>query len=153
MRALHYRFVLAAILLLATSAWAGSDSIVGTWLNGDKDAHIQISKCGDTYCGKIVWLKEPNYPAGSKDGTPGTPKLDDKNPDAARKKTPLMGLEMVKGFQFAGDESWKGGTVYDPKTGKTYNAKAKLVSPNDLDLRGFVGISMFGRTDRWTRVQ
>src|SRR5271166_2314277 len=83
------------------SALAASDSIIGVWLNGDKDAHIEIAKCGEKYCGKIVWLKEPLYPQGSKDGTPGTPKLDDKNPDKSRKSVPLMGLEIVKDLQSA----------------------------------------------------
>jgi uncharacterized protein (DUF2147 family) len=125
---------------------------LGVWLNGDKDARIEMYKCGERYCGKIVWLKEPNYPAGSKDGTPGTPKLDDKNPDSGRKKTPLMGLDIVKDFQSVGDDQWKNGTIYDPGNGKTYSSKAKLVSPNDLDLRGFIGISLIGRTERWIRV-
>lgn len=99
----------------------------------------------------MVWLKDPTYPVGSKLGTPGTPKLDDKNPDAARRKGPLMGLEIIKGFQFAGGNVWKNGTIYDPDSGKTYSAKATLVSPNELDLRGFIGVSMFGRTEKWTR--
>ena len=103
------------------------------------------------YCGKIVWLKDPTYPAGSKLGTPGTPKLDDKSPDVARRKDPLIGLEIIKGFQFAGGNVWKDGTIYDPDSGKTYSAKATLVSPNELDLRGFIGVSMFGRTEKWTR--
>ena len=54
-------------------------------------------------------------------------------------------------FAFAGKTVWKGGTVYDPKSGKTYSGKMTLVSPNKLDMRGFVGISLFGRTTTWTR--
>jgi uncharacterized protein (DUF2147 family) len=147
------KFVFLLFIAATIPAWAASDSIVGVWLNGGKDAHIDISKCGHKYCGKLVWLKEPLYPQGSKAGTPGTPKLDDKNPDKSRKSVPLMGLEIVKDLQFAGDDSWKGGTIYDPDSGKTYNSKAKLVSPNELDLRGFIGFSMLGRTEKWTRVQ
>ena len=56
-----------------------------------------------------------------------------------------------KGFPFAGGNVWKNGTIYDPDSGKTYSAKATLVSPNELDLRGFIGVSMFGRTEKWTR--
>ena len=154
MRALKHILLLApATLLLSISAWAASDSILGVWLNGDKDAHIEVFKCGERYCGKIVWLKEPVYPQGSKEGTPGTPKVDHYNPDASRRMVPTMGLEIMKDFQFVGDDSWKNGTIYDPGNGKTYSAKAKLVSPNNLDLRGFIGVSLIGRTERWTRVQ
>ena len=62
-----------------------------------------------------------------------------------------MGLEIIKGFQFAGGNVWKNGTIYDPDSGKTYSAKATLVSTTELNLRGYVGVSMFGRTEKWTR--
>jgi uncharacterized protein (DUF2147 family) len=152
MRILQTAWLLLILAFAASlSAFTGADDITGTWFNQDKDAKIEIAKCGDNYCAKIVWLKEPTYPAGSKLGAPGTPKLDDKNPDAARRKDPLMGLEIIKGFQFAGGNVWKNGTIYDPDSGKTYSAKATLVSANELDLRGFIGVSMFGRTEKWTR--
>lgn len=84
-------FLLILTLAPSLAAFTGTDDIVGTWFNQDKDAKIEISKCGGSYCGKIVWLKDPTYRAGSKLGTPGTPKLDDKNPDASHRKDPLMG--------------------------------------------------------------
>jgi len=134
------------------AVWAaGSDDILGTWLNQAKDAKIDVFKCGGDYCGKIVWMKEPDYPTGSKNGTPGTPRLDRFNPDPAKRSTPIMGLQIMSSFQFAGGNVWKNGTIYDPDTGKTYSSKATLVSPKELDLRGFVGVSMFGRTEKWTR--
>jgi uncharacterized protein (DUF2147 family) len=145
--------ILLLIVVLAASraVWAASDDIVGTWFNEDKDAKIDVFKCGDNYCGKIVWLKEPTYPAGSKLGTPGTPKLDHYNPDAAHRKDPTLGMQIIQGFQFSGGHLWKNGKIYDPDSGKTYSAKATLVSPNQLDLRGFIGISLIGRTEKWTR--
>ena len=116
--------LLLFIFVLAVSAGvAAGDDILGTWYNQEKDAKIQISKCQEKYCGKIIWLKEPNYPAASKDGTPGTPKLDHNNPDAALRKTPVLGLQIVRDFVFAGDSLWKDGKVYDPKNGKTYSGK------------------------------
>ncbi len=136
---------------LAPCFAADAGEILGIWLNQDKDAKIEIFKCGDKYCGKIVWLKEPNYPQDSKDGTPGTPKLDHKNPSPAAKKTPLMGLQIVNDLVPAGENAWKDGKIYDPKSGKTYNAKASLASPNELKLRGFIGFSLLGRTEKWTR--
>jgi len=144
---------LAIIVCLAftSSVSAASTDILGMWFNQDKDAKIEIFQCGNDFCGKIVWLKEPTYPAGSKEGTPGTPKLDIKNPDAAHRKDPLMGLQLVLGLQYAGDNQWKNGKIYDPDSGKTYSSKATLISHDQLDLRGFVGVSMFGRTEKWSR--
>ncbi len=130
---------------------SGGDAILGVWNNEEKDGKIEIYRCGDRYCGKIVWAKEPNYPAGSTEGTPGTPRLDHNNPDPKLRKTPIIGLVIVHNFTYAGDNTWVGGTVYDPKNGKTYRGKMTLVSPNQLNLRGFVGIPLFGRTTTWTR--
>jgi uncharacterized protein (DUF2147 family) len=130
---------------------AGADDILGLWFNGEKDARIEIAKCAEKYCGKIVWLKDPNYPDGSKDGAPGTPKLDHNNPDGSLKKAPIIGLQIVSDFIYDSENIWKDGRVYDPKNGKTYKGKMTLVSPNQLDLRGYIGISIIGRTTSWTR--
>ena len=151
MRLIHYLVLLLTIAVLCATAWADNDDILGTWFNQDKDAKIEIFKCGNDYCGKIVWLKNPTYPADSKEGTPGTPKLDTKNPDAAKRKTPLLDLQIVQRLQFSGDNQWKNGKIYDPDSGKTYSSKATLASHDQLDLRGYVGMSMFGRTEKWTR--
>lgn len=67
------------------------------------------------------------------------------------KKVPIIGLQIVHDFMFAGDNIWKGGTVYDPKNGKTYSGKMTLISLHQLNLRGFIGITLFGRTAIWTR--
>lgn len=144
---------LLAMAAVAPCLAASADDIVGFWYNQPKDAKIQIFKCGDKYCGKIVWLKEPNYLADSKEGTPATPKVDHNNPDAALRKVPVMGLQIVQGFQYAGGNQWKNGKVYDPKNGKTYSGKMTLVSPRQLDLRGFVGVSLLGRTESWTKAE
>lgn len=149
--------VTLAFVLLLTFAYAlpclaaAPDDVVGVWYNQVKDAKIEVYKCADKYCGKIVWLKEPNYPPNSKDGTPGTPKLDHNNPDPAQKKTPVLGLVIAHDFKFAGNNVWNDGKIYDPKNGKTYSAKMTLESPTQLNLRGFVGVSLFGRTDKWTK--
>ncbi len=145
---------IAALLLgiTAAAAYAASaDDILGVWDNQEKEAKIEIVRCGDQYCGDIVWLREPNYPADSKEGAPGTPKLDRHNPDPANRKNPVIGLRIMHGFIFAGDGMWKDGQVYDPKNGKTYSGKVTLVSPHQLKLRGFIGISILGRTTIWTR--
>ncbi len=144
--------VFIIILLAAMPAYAASgDDILGVWNNGEKDAKIEIFKCAEKYCGKIVWLKVPNYPEDSKAGVPGTPKLDHHNPNLSLKAKPILGLEIVHDFIYKGVNKWAEGKVYDPKNGKTYSGKMTLVSPNQLDLRGFIGISLLGRTTTWTR--
>ena len=145
-------FLLCLFFVMTTTVHAaGAEDILGVWFNQEKDSQIDIFRCGEKYCGKVVWLKDPNYPEGSKDGTPETPMLDHKNPDPALRKAPIIGLQIMRGFTYDGNDLWSGGKVYDPKSGSTYKGKMTLVSPGELKLRGYIGISLFGRTDTWTR--
>ena len=118
------------------------DEILGTWLTDDKRAKIQIFKEGQRYHGKIVWLKEP------KDGS-GNIHKDTKNPDKALRDRPILGITLVSDFVFERGR-WTDGEIYDPDNGKTYDCNMKL-KRNKLEVRGYVGISMFGRTVVWTR--
>jgi uncharacterized protein (DUF2147 family) len=123
-----------------------SDDILGLWLNEDKDAHVEVYKEGDKYFGKIVWLKFPN------DEVTGKPKVDDENPDESLQNEPVLGLVLLKDFVFDEDE-WDSGTIYDPKNGKTYDCYMVLKDKDNLKIRGYIGISLLGRTTYWTRVR
>lgn len=138
-------------LLLATAAFGvGTDDILGEWKTELDESKVEIFRCGEKLCGKIVWLKNPLYTDGN-DGPVGSPILDRKNPDPARRSRPLVGLQIMNGFTAQGNDSWGNGTCYDPKSGKTYRGKMHLASPKRLELRGYVGIPLFGRTSVWTR--
>ena len=143
--------LLCALSLFAAPAFAGGDDIVGVWLDSGKDAKIQIFKCGQKYCVKVVWMIEPVYPPNSSYGPPGHIKVDRSNPDPAQRSTPILGLQMMRDFEYDGAGFWKNGVVYDPDNGKTYSARMSMVSPKVLNLRGYIGISLFGRTEVWTR--
>lgn len=133
-------FLLSTIMCLANNP----DAILGVWKNGEGTGLVQIYKKGDKYFGKIVWLKVVNNPDG-------TPRTDVNNPDEKLKSRPLKGLENLRDFKFAGDKKWEGGQVYDPKTGNDYSCEMTLVDENTLEVRGYIGISLFGRTDVWKR--
>ena len=60
-------------------------------------------------------------------------------------------LNLFSGFEYAGDGRWKGGTIYDPNSGKTYRCVVTLVDANTLEVRGYVGVPLLGRTETWTR--
>jgi uncharacterized protein (DUF2147 family) len=119
-------------------------AIVGTWLNQDKAAKIEIYEQGGKLFGKIVWLKEPNEN--------GKPKMDNKNPDKARHSDPIIGSVMLKNFVFNGKSTWEDGTIYDARSGKTYSSYMTLQADKTLKVRGYLGISLFGQTNIWTRV-
>ncbi len=133
-----------------TSTTAEGDVIIGKWLNQEGTSHIQIFKATNgsfagKFYGKIVWLKEPLKN--------GKPKVDDLNPNPAKRSVPLMNLQILKDFVYdADDKEWEDGTIYDPKNGKTYSCYMTLEGAK-LNVRGYVGVSMIGRTSVWTRVQ
>ncbi len=137
----------------ARAAQQNADAIVGKWLNGKGTAHIDIVKAGGKYSGTIVWLKEPVYPANDKKGMAGKEKVDRENPDPARRTRPIIGLPILRDFVSAGQNRWDQGMIYDPENGKDYRCKMTLRSADVLDVRGFIGISLIGRTDTWTRVK
>ena len=121
------------------------DDIVGIWKNGSGKGHIQIFKNGNKYYGKITWLTKSTDENGN-------PKVDRKNANESLRDRPLIGLTMLKDFVYD-DGAYSGGRIYNPSDGKEYKAYLKLDDPNNLTVRGYVGISLFGKTDNWIRVK
>jgi uncharacterized protein (DUF2147 family) len=121
------------------------DKLLGVWEPSHGKARVKINKVGNKYYGKIVWLREPNYPDGSK-------KVDKNNPDSKMHTTPLLGYSILKDFEYSGKKSWSNGTIYDPENGSTYNCTIKLTNDNTIEVRGYIGVSAIGRTDTWTRM-
>lgn len=116
-----------------------ADDILGIWWTPKKDGRIEIYKEKDKYFGKIIWLIPEERES-----------LDDENPDEDKRKRPLQGLINLKNFEFTGD-SWEEGTIYDPDNGSTYDCILKLKNKNKLKVRGFIGISLLGRTEIFKR--
>ena len=139
------------LVLMATTAFgADSSGILGIWKTEKDESKIEIFRCGEKICGKIIWLKNPLY-TDSRDGEVGTPILDHNNPDPALRSRPVLGLQILAGFTAEGGNNWRNGTCYDPKSGNTYRGKIHLAAPDRLELRGYIGIPLFGRTAIWTR--
>ena len=132
------------IFVFLSSGVFSQKQITGVWLNQDKDAEIKIIEKNNKYYGKITWLLNPKNEKGN-------PKKDTKNPNPEKQKENILGLEIIKNLEFSKKE-WNKGTIYDPKTGKTYKLYAKI-KDKKLHLRGYVGVSLIGRTNTWTRVK
>lgn len=145
---MRHLLLTAALLWGAVSATAQkftADAILGTWLTGSQKAAVTIYREGGKFNGKISWLKTPLNESGK-------PKVDKNNPDDKHKADPLMGLNLLKDFTFNGDDKWEKGTIYDPENGKTYSCRITMIDKDKLEVRGFVGISMLGRTQTWIRI-
>jgi uncharacterized protein (DUF2147 family) len=122
-----------------------ADDIIGTWTNSDNIMRVKIEKIGSHYFGKLVWLEKPKEPDG-------TPKLDKHNPDPNLRTVPFIGLRVMKDMKYRGDGVYSGGTLYDPEKGKTYGCKIAMVSKDIASIRGFVGVALLGKSEKFSRV-
>ena len=139
------KFVIAAAAMaLLHGATARADTPVGLWETGE--SHVEIYRCGERLCGRIAALDEPL-------NAEGHPKADTNNPEPALRDRPILGMDLIAGFSRKSDKRWVGGTIYDPRDGKTYKCKMTLKANDTLEVRGYVGLSLFGKTVVWTRIE
>lgn len=139
------------LMLASTTAFAAvPGTVTGVWKTEGGDSQLELFKCADKMCGKIVWLKVPRY-IDCNDGPLGAIKVDRKCPDTSLRRRPILGLQVMKGLTATGRNQWENGTCYDPETGKSYKCKMRLTAPGRLELRGYIGISLIGRNFALTR--
>lgn len=148
MRTFIQATLIAAVFALP-SAWAQNNSPVGLWKTiddqtGKPKSLVRITENNGVLTGKIEKLfREPN---------------EDQNPkcekcDGANKDQPVLGMTIINGLK-KDDDTWTGGTVLDPHNGKTY--KARITMKDDgkkLEMRGYIGMPMLGRSQTWLREQ
>lgn len=139
------------LVVFSLPAMAGSEDILGEWTTAEGKSKVNIQRCGASYCGTVVWLKEPNFPSGDEGGMAGKPKVDRENPSRNLRSRSILNLKILEGFRYAGGNEWEDGEIYDPKNGKTYSSILRLKNPKTLNVRGYVGFSFLGRTTVWTR--
>jgi len=138
-------FILLTCLITSLFAAGNPDDIIGVWKDGQEKGQIQIFKQNGKYYGKIIWLKKPQ-------DLNGKPKVDKNNPNPSLRNKPVLGLLMLKDFKY-NDHEWSDGRIYNPSDGKEYKAYMKLKDKNTLSVRGYIGISLLGKTDTWIRVR
>src|ERR1700680_2979236 len=133
--ACRFGFICAILALLlavpATRAQAGG-KISGVWLTQAGDAKVRVSKCGGGICGVVVWLREPVNSAT------GKPQVDDKNPNSALAKRPMIGLALFSGMRPSGPNRWSG-QIYDADDGHSYASNISLAGPDALRVEGCAG--------------
>jgi uncharacterized protein (DUF2147 family) len=138
------RLMLLASLGLALAPATGvtddpAAQILGNWLTEPRDGIIEISRASDgSYRGTIVGGNDPQ-------------RLDAHNPDQARRSQTLLGQSILRGMKYDGDGKWSGGTIYDPDSGRTYQCRLQRLDQDRLQVRGFIGFALLGRSQVWTR--
>ncbi|RZU00508.1 DUF2147 domain-containing protein [Rivibacter subsaxonicus] len=144
------KLLLATLLVLTGSAFAQT-SPAGLWKtiddkSGKERSLVRISESAGVFSGRIEKRLDPNAPANEV----CVPCTDD------RKGKPVDGMEIIRGVKKNTDDAalWDGGSILDPENGKTYKVR---LSPADggkkLEVRGYIGMPMLGRTQTWIRVE
>jgi uncharacterized protein (DUF2147 family) len=135
----------AALSLLLWAAGSGAlvaqqaGPILGRWLTQPGDGIIEITRTADnTYQGTIIGGNAPN-------------RVDEHNPDPARRQQQLLGQVILRDMHEDGDGALAGGTIYEPDTGRTYKCRIETLDHDRLKVRGFIGVSLLGRSQVWTR--
>lgn len=132
---------LAASAILALAAGPAlaqsAEDAFGTWKHPENGSHVEVYKCGDGLCAKIVKVEDGQ-------------KTDDKNPDAAKRARPIIGLVIMSGAKKVGANEWKG-DLYNRADGATYSGTLTVKSKSAMDLAGCKAV-VFCKTTTWTRV-
>ena len=136
MKKTNHGHFFSLLLFLSLSSFGPGDTITGLYWSPKKDAKIAIYKKGDQYFGRSTWI--------------AAPRKDTKNPDENLRKRDVLGIELLTGFSYR-DGSYADGKIYDPESGKTYDCKMSLKGDN-LRVRGYIGLSIFGRTEIFERI-
>jgi uncharacterized protein (DUF2147 family) len=145
-----FRFACAVILSLSAASALAQMTPVGLWrtvsdTNGEVSSESRIVENAGMLSGRIERALGSSYKPGNK--------CDVCKDD--RKDQPIEGLEFIRGVtRVEGKDVWEGGTILDPDTGTVYKVKLTPVEGGKkLEVRGFIGVSLFGRTQTWTRIQ
>lgn len=140
--------LLMGVVLATTPLWAMAQNItpLGKWQsvdeNGAKKAVVEITQdANGDLRGTIIKLNQK--PGAICEQCKGD-----------KKGKPIEGMAIIWSLKKAGDNEWNNGAIMDPSNGKTYKLKAEMIDGGKkLKLRGFIGVSLFGRTQTWERIE
>jgi uncharacterized protein (DUF2147 family) len=139
--------IVAGVMLVALPAWADEKSPIGLWKNiddvsGMPRALIRITESNGALQGRI----EKGFPRPDEGPNPKCDQCEGENKDA-----PIVGLMILSGMTKEGEE-YVGGRILDPDNGKVYRSKMRLTdNGNKLDVRGYIGVPLLGRSQTWLR--
>lgn len=134
-----------SLLILTVTISVNAQTIFGKWHstndNGKVDSVIEVYEKDGKAFAKIAEILNEDRKNAVCDKCEGE-----------NKNKPILGLDILTGLQKDGDE-WSSGKILDPRDGKVYDCYITLVKPDKLKLRGYIGVSLFGKTKYWTRAK
>lgn len=135
------------LMFIFAGTYAFGQSAVGTWKTIDDEtgkakSYVEIYEKGGKLYGKVTKI----LTAGKENS------VCDKCTDA-RKNKPILGMEILSAVEKDGKNSWDDGKILDPNKGKVYDVSLELENADKLKVRGYMGVSLLGRTQYWHRVK
>lgn len=141
------------LFLLAYPAYADRppSTPVGVWeapAGKARKAHVKIEPCAEKLCGRVVWLEQPN----DKDGQP---RVDRRNTNESLRGRPILGMPLLTDFVPDPErpDRWVDGRIYNPEDGEMYRSTLTLGPDGTLNVRGYVGVPVLGKSQTWRRVE
>lgn len=138
-------FICFFMCIIFTSYGQQQDDVLGYWYTEENKAIVEVYACENAYCGKIIWI--------GKKSEDGSPLKDINNPDPKLRERTIVGTNILQNLEYSGEGEYEDGEIYDPESGKTYSCLMRLESNDQLEVRGFVGFSLMGRSTRWSRTE
>jgi uncharacterized protein (DUF2147 family) len=125
---------------------AGAPKEAGLWIDDSGDGAVKIEPCGAKLCGRIVWLRNLVNDKGEV--------LKDRhNPDPKMQSRLICGLPVIGQLDPQPGGGFDGGWVYDPKEGKSYSVAIQMAGADQLQVTGYLGVKLLGKTLVWTRAK
>ncbi len=137
-------FLIPLLIGSLVSRGAAHADMLGLWSTEENKSHVRIERCGETLCGTLAWLEEPN-------DDDGEPKRDKFNKDIALQSRPITGIRLIQNLIADGDGNCCKGRIYNPEDGNTYRSKLTLVDDDTLKVEGCFLIFCKGQV--WQRVE
>jgi len=143
----RFGFIIMLCLMMSAAFAQEAQKIAGIWWNEEKTSKVEVREENGKFYGTVISIIPEKW-------VNGEPEKDTENPDVKLRSRSRVGIQILSGLKYnAADKEWQGGTIYDPKNGKTYDCFAWFDGdPNVLSIKGYVvGIKWLGRSTTWTR--
>ena len=134
----QFAIIISLFFFTSISAQKKKD-IVGYYKSSDGTSIFKFYKSGEKYVGKLVWMKHPE-------------RLDTMNPDPTKRNKKLLGSILAYALIFDGKNNWTEGFVYDATKGKTFQCEMIRDEKGNIEMRGYIGVPIFGKSEFFTKV-
>ena len=140
-----------SVLAYSAQNMPAQHAVLGDWMVNTGDAVVRIYEESGVYSGKVVWAgrESPDWWLAE---APLTIPWHDRKAARQLKHAASLGVEIMTGLQFDGDDKWVDGRVFNVLNGKIYGCQLSLEGQDVLKLKGYIGVPFLGASVEWHRL-